>query len=111
MDAPGAEDAPALFELIGGSDREVVTASLRWDGPDDISEIESWIERCRVNPFGESGFHWVIRDTSGELTGTSGQAMGSIGTRPLGVAGRADVGYWLGRPYWGRGIMSENGES
>ena len=78
-----------------------------WDGPDTISDIESWIEQCRANPFEDLGFFWVIRDASGDLTGTMGRVMGNIGTRPLGVPGRADVGYWLGYPYWGRGVMSE----
>jgi hypothetical protein len=27
-----------------------------------------------------------------------------IGTRPSGEPGRGDVGYWLGKPHWGRGI-------
>jgi RimJ/RimL family protein N-acetyltransferase len=107
LEIPEPDDAPVLFSLVGGPDREEVTAGLVWDGPDDVSETSDWIDRCRDTAFGESGFHWVIRDVSGDLTGTAGHAMGIIGTRPLGTPGRADVGYWLGRPYWGRGIMSE----
>jgi len=107
LEPPDPADAPALYELAGGSHREQVTAGLVWDGPDTISDIESWIEQCRVNTFEDFGFFWVIRDASGDLTGTVGRAMGIIGTRPLGVPGRADVGYWIGYPYWSRGIMSE----
>ena len=107
MEVPDPADAPTLYGLVGGSDRQEITATLLWDGPDAVSDIEAWIDLCRVNPFEASGFHWVVRDASGDLAGTPGQAMGSIGTRPLGVPGRADVGYWLGRRYWGQGIMSE----
>jgi len=107
VEVPDAADAPALFGMTGGSDREEVTAGLLWDGPDAVSDTESWIDRCRTDSFQDFGFHWVIRDTSGTLTGTAGEAMGAIGTSPLGVPGRADVGYWLGRRYWGQGIMSE----
>lgn len=107
MEVPDSSDAPVLYHLVGGSDRAEVTATLTWDGPDSLSEVESWIGRCREGSFGEYGFHWVVRDLSGEITGVAGQAIGSIGTRPLGVPGRADVGYWLGRPYWGQGVMGE----
>lgn len=39
--------------------------------------------------------------------GTIGMPLGAIGTRPRGWPGRGDVGYWLGKPYWGRGVMAE----
>ena len=107
IELPEPADASVRYELVGGPDGKEVTAGLLWDGPDAISDIESWIEGCRVDPFDESGFNWVIREASGDRTGTTGQAMGAIGTRPLGVPGRADVGYWLGYRYWGQGIMSE----
>jgi len=107
LEPPGPKDAFVLYELAGGSHREEVTATLVWDGPDSVSDMEAWIEQCRVEPFDDFGFFWVIRDASGDLTGTAGRAMGIIGSRPLGVPGRADVGYWLGYPYWGRGIMTE----
>ncbi len=59
------------------------------------------------DPYGAFGFHWVLRDRTGDLTGMAGLALGAIGTRPSGVPGRGDVGYWLGRPYWRQGLMSE----
>jgi len=107
VELPEPTDASLLYGLLSGVEGRKVIAGLLWDGPRDVAEIESWIERCRGESFADWGFHWVIRDASGELTGTAGRAMGAIGTRPLGVPGRADVGYWLGFPYWGRGVMSE----
>lgn len=65
------------------------------------------MDQCRTKSYGEWGLHWVVRDRTGELTGTAGLAIGAIGTRPLGVPGRGDVGYWLGRQYWRQGLMSE----
>ena len=30
-----------------------------------------------------------------------------ISSRPSSEAGRGDVGYWLGKPYWGQRLMRE----
>jgi len=108
---PEKTDADGLYSLIGGSDRREVCANLIWDGPDSIVDTLSWIEKCQSEPYRDWGFHWVIRDRAGDITGTEGSAIGAIGTRPRGEPGRADVGYWLGRPYWGQEIMSEALES
>lgn len=40
--------------------------------------------------------------------GVDGEAVGGIGIHPQGDIHRknAELGYWLGEPFWGRGIMS-----
>ncbi len=107
VDLPQPDDADVLFHLVGGPDRDAICATLAWDGPDDRSDTDWWIERCRTATYGEWGYHWVLRDRSGDLAGATGRALGAIGTRPTGVPGRGDVGYWLGRPYWSRGLVTE----
>jgi RimJ/RimL family protein N-acetyltransferase len=107
IELPAAGDVDRLYGLVGGDDRHAICSTLAWDGPDDRSEVEWWVEQCRTRPYGEWGFHWVLRDGTGSLTGTAGLAIGTIGTRPSGVPGRGDVGYWLGRRFWRRGLMSE----
>lgn len=39
----------------------------------------------------------------------AGEAVGGIGFTPQGDVGRrsAEIGYWLGEEYWGRGIATE----
>lgn len=107
LEAPTNDDAPTLFGLAGGEDRLEVTAGLIWDGPDEISEIRQFIEESRTTSYGEHGFNWVIRDRDGRFGGAAGAALGMIGTRPSGEPGRGHVGYWLGKPYWGHGLMGE----
>jgi ribosomal-protein-alanine N-acetyltransferase len=107
LDLPRPDEAANLFSLIGGPDRREICATLLWDGPEAIDEIEDWIDRCANATFSESGYHWVIRDREG-VVADPGTPLGAIGTRPTGQAGRGDVGYWLGKPYWGNGIMSES---
>lgn len=98
---PEVDDAPHLYALLAGPERLPVTAGLRWDGPDDLAVIDDWVRRFRTNSFADGGHHWVIVDRAG------GRPIGAIGTRPTEERGRADVGFWLGRAYWGRGLMTE----
>jgi RimJ/RimL family protein N-acetyltransferase len=107
LEVPGAEDGPTLFHLAGGEDRAEVTAGLIWDGPDELGDTLDFVEKARTETFAANGFHWALKDLAGGITGTAGAALGMIGTRPRGEPGRGDVGYWLGRPYWGNGLMGE----
>lgn len=107
VDLPRAADAAPLHALMAGEFRREITATLVWDGPRDVGEVEEWVQGCRTRSWKDWGFHWVIRDRDGSIAGQPGQALGAMGTRPRDAPGRADVGYWLGRPYWGQGLMTE----
>jgi ribosomal-protein-alanine N-acetyltransferase len=107
IEVPSEADALSLFELVGGEDRDEVTAGLIWDGPDEIQETIEYIREVRSKPVRDGGFHWAIHDKTGELTRSPGTAIGMISARPSEQPGRGDVGYWLGKPYWGQGVMSE----
>ena len=104
---PSETDALSLYQLAVGKDRMEVTAGLIWDGPDEIGDTIGYIRQARTERWGDGGFHWAIHDRTGELTGGIGTAIGMISARPSDQPGRGDVGYWLGRPYWGRGLMRE----
>ena len=107
LEVPAESDAPTLFALVGGEDRLEMTAGLLWDGPDEMSDTVGFIRQAQTEHYGESGFHWAIRDRTGAITGSYGTAVGMISARPSSEAGRGDVGYWLGKPYWGKGLMRE----
>ena len=107
LEVPTDEDAPVLFQLAGGEDRAEIMAWLIWDGPDQVSDTRLFVEQSQTRSYGDFGFHWAIKDRTGAITGSPGRAMGMIGTRPSGEPGRGDVGYWLGKAYWGRQIMAE----
>ncbi len=107
IEVPAVEDAPTLFRLVGGEDRFEVTAGLIWDGPDQEADTLHFIDQAQTAPYGNHGFNWAIKDRTGDISGSVGSALGMIGTRPIGDPGRGDVGYWLGKPYWGRGVMTE----
>ena len=107
LDVPTEAHASTLYELVGGADRMEVTAGLIWDGPDEIKDTIGFIRQAQTERFGDSGFHWAIHDRTGESSGSAGAAIGMISARPSDQPGRGDVGYWLGKPYWGRGLMRE----
>lgn len=107
LDVPRLSDGRLLFALVGGSRRDEVCENLVWDGPEAVDDIWGWVERSRTEPFGDIGYHWVIRDRTGALAKTSGDPLGTFILRPFHFPGRTKVGYWLGTPYWRQGIMTE----
>ena len=48
----------------------------------------------------------VVLKESGEPIGSVGLLFGENGTSPL-AEGEAELGYWIGKPYWGRGLIPE----
>jgi RimJ/RimL family protein N-acetyltransferase len=93
--APRIEDAEAVFEAFA-SDAEV-TRYLSWRPHTDVAET-----RRVITEFYNVGDHtaWLIEwRESGEIVGVCGT------TRLSGHA--VELGYCLGRQWWGRGIMTE----
>ena len=92
------QDAPALFELI--RDEAIVRnlASAPW--PYRLTDAEAFLsaERKPSEPA-----MLIFRRTQGapELVGTIG-----LGRDP---DGQVELGYWIGRPFWGRGYATEAG--
>ncbi|MEO0620353.1 MAG: GNAT family N-acetyltransferase [Pseudomonadota bacterium] len=91
-------DRAAIVALL--SDFEVVrmTASVPYPYRDEHADrwIGETVDRSRDN-----GARAII---------CNGTLVGVIGFAPSSSA-IAEIGYWLGRAYWGRGIMSEAGKA
>ncbi len=67
------------------------------------ADADHWIQRVadETARLGRS-VNWSIRHPDGTVVG----GIGFTGLDP-GVSHRAELGYWLARPYWGQGIMTE----
>lgn len=92
-------DAPAVQALAGAA--EVARTTLNIPHPYPDGAAEAWIGSHADNAAAGRSYVWaVVRRAGGVL-------MGSIS---LGVEARhrrAEMGYWLGLPYWNQGYMTE----
>ncbi len=92
-------DIPALMPLIGA--REVAATTLRIPHPYAESDARDFIARTREGLLGGSELRLgiVVRD--------SDTLCGGVGLRIEGDHRRAELGYWIGVPYWGNGYATE----
>jgi [ribosomal protein S5]-alanine N-acetyltransferase len=64
-------------------------------------------------PYSEDkALHWVSGLADGEVVfgiEFEGELIGICGFSPLGL-GLAEIGYWIGKPYWGQGFATEAAE-
>ena len=92
-----AADAPALARHA--NDREVwLNLRDRFPHPYALADAEAYIAIAAART-PQTSFGIVV----------DGEAAGNIGLMPGDDIERctAELGYWLGRPYWGRGIVTE----
>ena len=92
-------DAESLVKFL--NDRDIYDRTLRIPYPYTASDAEKWLGVAE-KATRENGqpVHWAIRQ--------QGQVIGGIGLDGfvIGRSHRAEIGYWLAKPYWGKGIMT-----
>ncbi len=92
-------DQQAVIQCLG-SNREIADAMIGIPfpyGPDEFVVTMEMVKQME-SEFGHP-LHFAIRDADQILIGVL-----SFGDLVPGHA--AEIGYWLGKPFWGRGIMS-----
>ncbi|MCB5941843.1 GNAT family N-acetyltransferase [bacterium 210820-DFI.6.52] len=93
------EDAPALYQLA--KDPRVGPAA-GWPPHTSVENSRELIEGVLSAPY---TFAVVLRETDGPV-GSIGLLFGEGSNLPL-KEGEAEIGYWLGVPYWGQGLIPE----
>jgi [ribosomal protein S5]-alanine N-acetyltransferase len=90
-------DRPSLVRFANNRN---VWRNLRDRFPHPYTErdADAWLALARADP---ARLNWAIE--------VDGLAAGGVGLEPMADVHlrTAHVGYWLGEPYWGRGIMSD----
>lgn len=93
-------DAPALTEVLRNIEVTKWLSEVPWPYPDDAGE--RYIrEHCSIEA------EATVVNRAIEL---DGQYIGSIGLTLKPPHRRAYLGYFIGQPWWGRGLMSEAAE-
>ena len=93
------EDAPALFKYA--SDPEVGPRA-GWPPHRSLDESREVIRTV----FSGEGMWAVVLKETGEPIGCAGYLPASLSNLEISE-GQCEVGYWIARPYWGRGICTE----
>ena len=90
------EDAPALFRYA--SDPQVGPRA-GWKPHASLEESREILRTVLSEP---GTFAVILRET--------GEPIGSVGVFPTELPegkGESEIGYWIGRPYWGQGLIPE----
>jgi [ribosomal protein S5]-alanine N-acetyltransferase len=92
-------DADDVQRLAG--DRDVADTTLKIPHPYEDGMAEKWIANHRDwFDHGQQAVFAVTRKDDGRL-------LGAIGLRIERDDQRAELGYWIGKPYWGQGFCTE----
>jgi RimJ/RimL family protein N-acetyltransferase len=90
--APGAEDAPALTQLL--ADRRIAINTARIPYPYGVDDAEQFI--ASVNRLDGEATFTITLDAA---------PIGICGVEPR--EGGPEIGYWIGVSYWGQGYVTE----
>jgi RimJ/RimL family protein N-acetyltransferase len=94
-----ASDAGRVQELAG--DKDIASTTLNIPHPYEDGMAEEWLathqDRFRK---GESAIFAITHRDSAEL-------IGAIGLEIARDHNRAEMGYWIGKPYWNNGFCTE----
>jgi RimJ/RimL family protein N-acetyltransferase len=95
-----SSDKDALIAHL--NDRDIYDRTLRIPFPYTEASAEEWFAlRAKITEQQGCLVSWAIRGDDDALIGGCG-----FQDFQVGESHRAEIGYWLAKPYWGRGIMT-----
>ncbi len=92
-------DAPEVERLAG--DREVAATTLRIPHPYPPGAAAEWIGRHGQACADDDGVTWAVCRRADEAF------LGAVGLVLAPAHEHAELGYWIGVPYWGEGYCTE----
>ncbi len=88
-------DIPELLPLIGA--REIAATTGRIPHPYSVEDARQFLARMETDP--EVRLAVILR--------SNGHLIGGVGLRLVEPHQQAELGYWIGVPYWGCGYATE----
>lgn len=99
-------DAPAIQQLAG--DRDIASVTLNIPHPYEDGMAETWIGTHRKEfEEGKSATFAITLITPREDETLIRDLIGAVGLTIKREHERAELGYWIGKPYWGNGYCTE----
>jgi [ribosomal protein S5]-alanine N-acetyltransferase len=93
-------DKPALVEHQ--NDKEIYDRTLRIPYPYTDTHADEWLGiYAKATQQQGRPVHFAIRNAEDYLIGAFG-----FNDFQMGKSHRAEIGYWIAKPYWGQGIMT-----
>jgi RimJ/RimL family protein N-acetyltransferase len=93
-------DKPALVEHL--NDRDIYDRTLRIPFPYTAESADAWLALvAKITEEQGQPTQFAIRTADEALIGACG-----FNDFQVGKSHRAEVGYWLAKPFWGRGIVT-----
>ncbi|MFO7963083.1 MAG: GNAT family N-acetyltransferase [Desulfobacterales bacterium] len=92
-------DAADVQRLAG--DRAIADTTVNVPHPYEDGFAESWIGTHRLNFDNGTDVHFAI------TIKPDGQLVGAISLMGMVSGHQAELGYWIGKPYWNRGYCTE----
>jgi ribosomal-protein-alanine N-acetyltransferase len=93
-------DQAAVLQHL--KEKEIYDRTLRIPYPYTESDFQAWLQIVEKSTEQQGQpVHWAIRNEDDFLIGGCG-----FDSLQVGKSHRAEIGYWLAKPYWGRGIMT-----
>jgi RimJ/RimL family protein N-acetyltransferase len=93
------EDAPDVARLAG--DREIASTTLLIPHPYKLEHAVNWISGHEAAFESGQAIHFAI------CLRTTDQLLGAVGLVLQPEHDRAEIGYWIGKPFWGNGYATE----
>lgn len=104
------DDAPRVQELAG--EREIAANTTHVPHPYEDGMAEAWIAAQAERRAGGQAVVFAVElraDSEGEADEAlrGGELVGAVGLELDQGNRQAELGYWIGRPYWNRGLATE----
>ena len=92
-------DIPEIVRLL--SDPAIAQMTLNVPYPYDEDDARQWLAFQEKERRAGTGYTFAIALRDDDLM------VGAIDIRPNARHKKAEIGYWIGKPYWGRGYATE----